>query len=1268
VPQPVACPDLAQYRQLAAGRLTDADEAVLLEHLERCESCARKVETLVEQDTLVDLIRRGLAPVQPAADGVIGRLVERLSELRPGEPAPAPSLVFACPRCGKGLKVNGELADRDVMCPGCRQVVRVRAAAAALHERGRHAAPSAPGGPFSPEKGSRSGASTVNEVRAPDGATGAGTDRPRPAGDESKDLSDFLTPPQAPDELGRLGPYRVLQVLGAGGMGVVFRAEDPHLARLVALKAMLPSLAARESARQRFLREARAAAALKHDHVVTVYQVGEDRGVPYLAMELLEGEPLDARVRREGKLPVPEVLRIGRETALGLAAAHRRGLIHRDIKPANLWLEAHGETGASTAGGRVKVLDFGLARAVDEEAHLTQQGAVVGTPAYMAPEQGQGRSVDHRCDLFSLGCVLYLLATGEPPFKGTAVVSTLMAVATENPSPPHALDPALPPGLSELIMRLLAKDRAGRPPSAQAVAETLGHIAAGLAASPAAPSTSPAPQTASRPRKKGPVAAGLAACLLLGLAGLWAAGVLRLKTPDGTIVVESLPADAEVFVDGDKVALKLPGDGKLIEIQAAPGKRKLEIKAAGFRMETREVTLASGERKPIDIRLEPVAAAPDGAAEPREASPLTASPTLAALRRDRLPPDVLTWAGDGDPARAPASLVGAFGEVEPVQTEVVRSLAFSPDGRWLASASWDKTVFLRDLATGRVKRVLKGHTGWVTSVAFSGDGRTLVSASQDGTMKLWPVDKEEEPKTLQPDLGGIWEMTVSADGRFVAAGGTDGPLKLWKWGQWDAPVTIPGPAGKSAAGFNGGRNASLALSADGELVAVAREEEKRPAAIRILRTADGNLVQSLPIDGAPPVDVAFSSDGKRLAALEDKMVFIWDLASGKHVAAFPRAQFGTVALSPDGKTLAIAISFRVFLYDVPSQKQERVLPALGDGFPVVFSPDGKLLAGGFQTGMVHVWDTTDWKERYVERGHLHYVRGVALGPDGGTFLSVGDDGTLRRWNVARPGENQILGRFNSSDGPPASVASSPDGRRFVLIVTGEGYWGGPAVMSVWDAASAKVMWSLPLAPSCTAFSPDGKTLVGACADGTLRLWDPEDGREEHRFTSPPRAVSGVAFSKDGNLLAAVSPDKDGSVKIWNVASGAVLHSWQDTAMSAAAFRPDGRALAVGHADGTIGLWDLAAGKKERTLSGHSAWVQSLKFTPDGKTLISCGQDGTVRLWNPDRERARQVIYLGPPNQRLAMDLDPSGQYLLVAGHSPVIAVLRLPRDGNQAPP
>jgi serine/threonine protein kinase len=274
--------------------------------------------------------------------------------------------------------------------------------------------------------------------------------------------------------MGRLGPYRVLQVLGQGGMGVVLLAEDPRLHRKVALKAMLPGLAADPHAKERFLREARAAAAVEHDHVIAIHQVDEDRGVPYIAMPLLKGQSLEDRLGQGDRLPIQEALRIARETAEGLAAAHEAGLIHRDIKPANIWLEGQ--------QGKVKVLDFGLARSNSGGGKgLTQVGAILGTPAYMAPEQAQNQA-DARSDLFSLGCVLYRTTTGRPPFQGTDMVATLMAVVTQEPAPPHEVVADVPPGVSKFIMRLLAKDAADRPQSARAVVQRLRKLEQGAQA------------------------------------------------------------------------------------------------------------------------------------------------------------------------------------------------------------------------------------------------------------------------------------------------------------------------------------------------------------------------------------------------------------------------------------------------------------------------------------------------------------------------------------------------------------------------------------------------------------------------------------------------------------------------------------------------------------------------------------------------------------------------------------------------------------------
>jgi serine/threonine protein kinase len=285
----------------------------------------------------------------------------------------------------------------------------------------------------------------------------------------------LLAPPQSPDELGRLATYSVLAELGHGGMGVVFRAKDVHLNRQVALKVMRPALVGSKAARRRFLREAQAIAALIHNHIVPVYHAGEDRGVLFLAMQLLQGESLHARLQREGRLSVSEILRIGREVAEALAAAHAGGVIHRDIKPENIWLEA--------GSGSVKVLDFGLAAVADEPARLTQAGLFVGTPGYAAPEQAEGESVGPRADFFSLGCVMYQMSTAAVPFPGATTLATLNALARCQPLPPQGLNPELPANVADLIMRLLAKDPAERPPSAAAIVESI----AALERAPASP-------------------------------------------------------------------------------------------------------------------------------------------------------------------------------------------------------------------------------------------------------------------------------------------------------------------------------------------------------------------------------------------------------------------------------------------------------------------------------------------------------------------------------------------------------------------------------------------------------------------------------------------------------------------------------------------------------------------------------------------------------------------------------------------------------------
>ena len=311
-------------------------------------------------------------------------------------------------------------------------------------------------------------ADPLRESAAQDAHASASSDRDETGISSGNVPARGFGAPAAAGEVGTLGPYRVLKELGKGGMGAVYLALDPRLERQLALKVMLPEFATNRDAKERFLREARAAAKISHDNVVIIHEADERAGVPYIAMQFLQGYPLNRYLKTKGAPALPHVIRIVREAALGLAAAHAMGLVHRDIKPANLWLEA--------PNGRVKVLDFGLAKPVGSESELTKSGAVVGTPAYMSPEQARGLKVDARTDLFSLGAVLYRLCTGQNPFQGEHVMAVLAALMTADPAPVRELNPNVPEPLARLTHQLLAKKPEDRPQTANDVAKRLRAI------------------------------------------------------------------------------------------------------------------------------------------------------------------------------------------------------------------------------------------------------------------------------------------------------------------------------------------------------------------------------------------------------------------------------------------------------------------------------------------------------------------------------------------------------------------------------------------------------------------------------------------------------------------------------------------------------------------------------------------------------------------------------------------------------------------------
>jgi serine/threonine protein kinase len=577
--------------------------------------------------------------------------------------------------------------------------------------------------------------------------------------DPNDDIGGLLAPSDVPGSLGRLGHYEVQQVLGSGGFGTVLRAFDDKLQRMVAIKLISPELATTSPARKRFLREAQACAAIRHENIVEIHHV-EEQPFPYLVMEYIPGQTLETKLNEHGPLDVPEVLRLGWQIASGLAAAHARGLIHRDIKPANILLEGGRDD-------RVKITDFGLARAIDD-ASLTQSGMIAGTPMYMAPEQAQGLALDQRADLFSLGSVLYRMVSGRPPFRAETTLAVLKRVTEDTPRPIQEIIPETPDWLCAIISRLHAKRPEDRIQTAKELADLLAQCQKALELGtapvlpwpvvPAEPEDSrvapqPArttPTVASR-RFTGGVLASAAAILLLivGVGITDATGVtnvrgtvIQLFSPAGTLVVEVDDPGVSVSIDGEEMVITGTG---VKELRLKPGQYNVLASKDGKLVSQELVTVTRNGRRVVRVSREAGPALATGdrptpdtgtAPAPRPDDVATGSAGLSPF--DQLRPEDIP-AEDRFPWQ-PKELVAVLGSHRQRHLQPVASVALSGDGRWVASAGTaygqeTSAVILWDRATMNRVATVKGSQG----VAFSPDSKNLACAYPGDAIHLYDL-------------------------------------------------------------------------------------------------------------------------------------------------------------------------------------------------------------------------------------------------------------------------------------------------------------------------------------------------------------------------------------------------------------------------------------------------------------------------------------------------------------------------------------------------
>lgn len=1117
----------------------------------------------------------------------------------PRPDGPLSDVVVACPECGANFKASQEHLGRPARCKQCGASFLLSSGEqldrAETRGNGEYLivtpppiAIIPPPPPLGVARQAWKAVSKLPVSGASRAVSAAFGEQPRP-----------LDAP-APSSFGR---FQIRDRLGAGGFGEVYQAYDPVLERDVALKVPHAAVLANEKARARFVRESRVAAQLRHPGIVPIFDAGSDGDAVYIAYAFIQGRTLEDEVEQQ----LPDFRRsaeLVRRLAEAAHHAHSLGIVHRDIKPSNIMVDG---------GGQALLMDFGLAHIAHSEDKMTRDGAVLGTPAYMAPEQADRSfgEVGPASDQFSLGIVLYELLTGKRPFNGPPQV-VIYNLTHQEPPPPSSINPIIPRDLETICLKAIAKQPAGRYADCEALAEDLRRFLDDENITARRLSLA---QRAWRWSRREPLVASLAASLF----AVMAAGIIAVT------------------------AQWRRADGHREEAEAnARESKQAQDRAEASEHESRTL-LARRER---DLYLKNLVLA----RERWQDNDIRAAQELL----NACPPELRNWEWRFV-RRLCESILHQFPKNH---SQKITSVAYSPDGEWIVTGGYDRSVLLWNAESSTFHASL-GEMPWnVTSVAFSPTGDLLAAGDLDGNVRLWNVGEWRDPIHEFKSEVPVWSMTFTPGGALVI-GCLGNTIKLYdvkarpgKTRTLKPPLDAallkpyledPQRTAQLLASLMRGDiefatgPTYVATSADGKWVVSAGFDRK----VHLWRVQEVEQSLAAAATGGPPtprlmlevpqalpfMSVAVDAEGDRIAAgSANGVIYTWEVDDGAVVArhALPDAHqhsiLGLVFARDQQRLASCSFDRTIKIWDDAGELTAVLRGNSSAVWVLALSPDGRQIASGNETGELLVWDASATEETMTLATLGDSAKTIALGNDGRSAAWLEEQGRVFSLDTVY----RRHGTLTAPDGIDDVKLVALGDREVDIVLAAEQENAAHVYLYLGDTTADWLR--LPAAfDTVTAIAIRSGT-VGVADIESIRLFSAQDGRQIAALENSADALC-LDIREDGSQVAA--GDSQGLVRLWDAATGKLLDQRYGAARRVfdVAFSPIGLEIASAHEEGVVRLWD-PQDDQDKQLNGHRLAVHGVTFSPDGTRIASAGDDGNVMIWDSATGEAALTLERG----------------------------------------